>query len=140
MFQIVVGLDFSDCSRAALAAAFDIAARWAPSSMLLVTVIPVQPGANAGFELAEHSVDNLRRMVRSVRGNRATPDGVTLHYACVQGSPADAIVEQAQQSSAQLVVVGTHGRKGLDRLILGSVAEAVVRRAPCSVLTVKPAA
>jgi nucleotide-binding universal stress UspA family protein len=73
-------------------------------------------------------------------GERATPVGVTVQYGAVQGVPAEAIVAQAQQIRADLVVVGTHGRKGLDRLILGSVAESVVRGAHCSVLTVKPRA
>lgn len=140
MFRIVVALDFSDCSRAALGAAFRVAERWAPASLLLLTVIPVQPDVSTGLELVEHSVDDLQRMVRALRGARATPSGVTLEYAAVQGVPADAIVARARESAAQLLIVGTRGRTGLDRLILGSVAEAVVRRAPCSVLTVKPTA
>jgi glycine betaine transporter len=63
-----------------------------------------------------------------------------VQFAAVQGVAAEAIVAQARQMPADLVVVGTHGRKGLDRLILGSVAETVVRNAHCSVLTVKPRA
>ncbi|MEZ4394114.1 MAG: universal stress protein [Polyangiales bacterium] len=140
MFRIVVALDFSDCSRAALGAAFSVAERWAPASLLLLTVIPVQPDVSTGLGLVEHSVDDLQRMVRALRGERANPSGVTLEYAAVQGVPADAIVARARESAAHLLIVGTRGRTGLDRLILGSVAEAVVRRAPCSVLTVKPTA
>lgn len=140
MFRILVALDFSDCSRSALSAAFSVAERWAPASLLLLTVIPVQPDVSTGLELVEHSVDDLQRMVRALRGERIIPSGVTLQYAAVQGVPADAIVTRARESGAQLLIVGTRGRTGLDRLILGSVAEAVVRRAPCSVLTVKPTA
>ncbi|MFO0625368.1 MAG: universal stress protein [Polyangiales bacterium] len=140
MLRVLVALDFSDCSRAALSEAFALAERWTPASLLLLTVIPAQADVGEGMDLVERSVDDLRRMVRAVRGERAHPAGVTVQFAAVQGVPAEAIVAQAQQAHADLVVVGTHGRKGLDRLILGSVAETVVRNAPCSVLTVKPRA
>lgn len=140
MFKIVVGLDFSDCSRAALLTAFEVAERWSPSSLLLLTVIPVQRDVSARLDLVERSVDDLRRMVQAARGPRTTSQGVAVQFAAVQGAPAEAIVEQARAAAADLLVVGTHGRTGLDRLILGSVAEAVVRAAHCSVLTVKPRA
>ena len=140
MLRVLVALDFSDCSRVALSEAFAVAERWSPTSLLLLTVIPEQPDVGEGMDLVEQSVDDLRRMVRAVRGERLTPPGVTVQFAAVQGVAAEAIVAQAQQMHADLVVVGTHGRKGLDRLILGSVAETVVRNAHCSVLTVKPRA
>lgn len=138
MLRVLVALDFSDCSRIALSAAFAVAERWSPASLLLLTVIPVQASMSEGIDLIEQSVDDLRGMVRATLGERATAPGVTVQYAAVQGVAADAIVEQARLMGAELLVVGTHGRKGLDRLILGSVAEAVVRGAHCSVLTVKP--
>jgi nucleotide-binding universal stress UspA family protein len=50
-------------------------------------------------------------------------------------SPADAIVEFARSEGADLIVMGTHGRSGLSRLLMGSVAEEVLRKAPCPVLT-----
>jgi nucleotide-binding universal stress UspA family protein len=53
------------------------------------------------------------------------------------GSAAAAILSAASELPAELVVVGSHGRTGLNRVALGSVAEAVVRAAPCSVLTVR---
>lgn len=140
MLRVLVALDFSDCSRAALSAAFGVVERWTPASLLLLTVIPVQPDVNEGIDLVEQSVDDLRRMVRATRGERSTPPDVTVQYAAIQGAPAEGIVEQARTMRADLVVVGTHGRRGLDRLILGSVAETVVRNSHCSVLTVKPLA
>lgn len=54
-----------------------------------------------------------------------------------QGDPATEILRVAQETHADLIVMGTHGRTGLDRLLMGSVAEQVVRRAPCPVVTVK---
>jgi len=55
----------------------------------------------------------------------------------LEGDPATAIVRYARDAAMDLVVMGTHGRTGLDRLLLGSVAEKVLRDAPCSVLVVK---
>jgi len=55
----------------------------------------------------------------------------------VAGHPADAIVRAAQERGADLIVMGTHGRTGLQHVLLGSVAEKVVRLAPCPVLTVR---
>jgi nucleotide-binding universal stress UspA family protein len=54
------------------------------------------------------------------------------------GDPAVQVLQLASQLGADLIVMATHGRKGLHRLVLGSVAEHVVREAPCPVLTVKP--
>jgi hypothetical protein len=57
---------------------------------------------------------------------------------CVRfGDPAENILEEAQARSADLIAVGTHGRRGLSHLLLGSVAEEVMRRAPCSVLVAR---
>ncbi len=57
----------------------------------------------------------------------------------VQGSPADKIIETAKQEGVDLIIMGTHGRKGLERAIFGSVCDKVVRFAPCPVLTINPA-
>jgi nucleotide-binding universal stress UspA family protein len=62
--------------------------------------------------------------------------GVSLQTAHAVGDPQLAIVDYARQGGFQLIVMGTHGRTGFDRLLLGSVAETVLRRAPCPVLTV----
>ena len=56
-----------------------------------------------------------------------------------QGSPADKIVDTAKKEGVDLIIMGTHGRKGLERAIFGSVCDKVVRTAPCPVLTVNPA-
>jgi nucleotide-binding universal stress UspA family protein len=55
----------------------------------------------------------------------------------VRGDPREAIVEAARKTGADLVVVGSHGRTGIGKLVLGSVASHVVTHAPCSVLVVK---
>lgn len=60
-------------------------------------------------------------------------------YRLVQGEAADEILRLAQELDCDLIVMGTHGRKGLPRLLLGSVAEKVLREATCPVLTIKVA-
>jgi len=56
----------------------------------------------------------------------------------VEGRAATMLVRQAEESQADLIVIGTHGRSGLAHLLLGSVAEEVVGTAPCPVLTIRP--
>jgi nucleotide-binding universal stress UspA family protein len=69
-------------------------------------------------------------------GAPARAAGLTPRYLLLEGDPAEEILRQARQSAADVVVMGTHGRRGLDRWMLGSVARRVVRRAGCAVLTV----
>jgi len=68
---------------------------------------------------------------------RLVPSDVPLETTTVEGSPAREIVDHAASIGADLVVMGTHGRSGVDRLLLGSVAERVVRSSPVPVLTVR---
>ena len=65
------------------------------------------------------------------------PDEIRLRTATVEGAPAREIVDYAVQTGADLLVMGTHGRSGVDRLLLGSVAERVVRTSPVPVLTIR---
>jgi universal stress protein A len=62
---------------------------------------------------------------------------VQVEHIVAEGSPPTDIVRLAQDYNADIIVMGTHGRTGLSRLVMGSVAEQVVRRAPCPVVTVK---
>jgi nucleotide-binding universal stress UspA family protein len=71
------------------------------------------------------------------RADEARTAGLATRTAVLRGSAPDAIVRAAEADGATLVVLGTHGRGGVRRLLLGSVAERVVRSAPCPVLTVR---
>jgi nucleotide-binding universal stress UspA family protein len=62
---------------------------------------------------------------------------VTLERRMLEGDPAEMIAEAAADANADLIVMGTHGRTGLTRLVMGSVAEEVLRHAPCPVLTIR---
>lgn len=72
------------------------------------------------------------------RVTAAAEGGVGARFVLKVGVPFEQIVETAAEEQAAMVVMGTHGRSGLDRLFLGSVAERVIRLAPCPVLTVRP--
>jgi len=63
--------------------------------------------------------------------------GFKAEYGVVIGNPADSILEKIEELNINLVIMGSHGKKGLSRLIMGSVAETVVRKANCPVLIVK---
>jgi nucleotide-binding universal stress UspA family protein len=63
--------------------------------------------------------------------------GIPVSHVFLEGDPASEIVRLATETAADLIVMGTHGRSGLERLLMGSVAEKVMRNAPCSVLVVK---
>jgi nucleotide-binding universal stress UspA family protein len=73
----------------------------------------------------------------SLRLQRPPRYGVPVEYRVCRGDAAGEIVALSEDLKCDLIVMGTHGRAGLKRLVLGSVAEAVLRRAPCPVLTVK---
>jgi nucleotide-binding universal stress UspA family protein len=67
---------------------------------------------------------------------KANPD-LRIECRCTEGAPASAILDTAKETRCDVIVMGTHGRKGMNRLLMGSVAEQVVRSATCPVLTVK---
>lgn len=69
---------------------------------------------------------------------KPTDPTVPYVHRLVMGNPADEIVRLAEEENADLIVMATHGRTGIGRVLMGSVAEAVVRRAKCPVFTLKP--
>lgn len=69
-------------------------------------------------------------------GERSSPESPPLEFVVV-GKPAAEIVKTAKEWPADIIVIGSHGRSGVGRVVLGSVAEAVMRHAPCSVLVVR---
>ena len=90
---------------------------------------PVVPPPETQIEVRSAMHETMKRELERV--------GATGEAQVIEGSPASAVAEQAETLGAELVVVGTHGRTGFARLALGSVAERVVRAAPCSVLVVR---
>jgi nucleotide-binding universal stress UspA family protein len=132
--------DFSGSSRYALQIATDLAVKYG-SRIIILHAVETLGAANATFgEVAtqlepEGYWNRLWNDVHQVRP--AANSDVSIDYQLVEGDPASAIVRIADEQHCDLIVMGTHGHRGLERLLMGSVAEQVVRRATCAVLTVK---
>jgi nucleotide-binding universal stress UspA family protein len=80
----------------------------------------------------EETMENLKERLMELK-----PRDCAVEYVLTEGVPAEEIVNVARDKQCDLILMGTHGRTGLGRLLMGSVAELVVRRASCPVLTVK---
>jgi nucleotide-binding universal stress UspA family protein len=140
-FTLLVATDFSECSRAALAEAIDLALLRAPAELVLLHVLDEAKGRTLdAMSESEKVAAGMLAEVDKIRPRAELPSTLKLHCHVVRGAPAQRVVDEAIAHRANLIVVGTHGRTGLNRLVLGSVAETVVRLAPCSVLTVKKSA
>jgi nucleotide-binding universal stress UspA family protein len=143
---LVVGLDFSETGSRALEQALALAKGTPGADLHIVHVatLPIAPiGAEFGWEAPGASLasvsDRLRGQVElqfQSAGGDASFGSVTLHVKI--GQPAEGIARLAAEVDADMIVIGTHGRRGLRRLVLGSVAEATVRLAGCPVLVVRP--
>lgn len=134
--KILFPTDFSHTGDAALELA-TVLAKDADATLLIVHV-EEPPVAYGGGEmyygLPEPAHDEIKRMLQEVKPTR---DDVKFEHRLVTGDPPSAVVRLAEEENVDLVVMGTHGRTGLSRLLMGSVAEAIVRRAKCPVLTYK---
>jgi nucleotide-binding universal stress UspA family protein len=139
--RILVAIDGSYTSNLALQEAFKLA-KEAKAKLHLVHVIDVTPGVEGGF-----NPETLRRMVRK-EGNEllktiaelASQAGVDADIEMleeIRKKFSKAIANEAQRWEADLIVMGTHGRIGIARLVLGSVAEGVLHNAPVPVLLVR---
>jgi nucleotide-binding universal stress UspA family protein len=95
---------------------------------LLMPVMPPQFYQDA----EERARQSLQTLIQPGWGKPAA-----LCFAVRWGSPVDVIVDYAREQSIDLVVIATHGRTGLSHVLLGSVAERIVREAPCPVLTIR---
>lgn len=138
---IVVPTDFSPAAEKALELAAQLARQAGPAKLLLVNAyaVPLELEALAIYgakqvyeELAAESDKQLKEILERLR-----KEGVSAESMGNHGRPEDVIVELARERKADLIVMGTHGRTGLPHVLLGSVAERVIRNAPCPVITVK---
>jgi nucleotide-binding universal stress UspA family protein len=141
--HILVATDFSSCARDALDLAVDLAQeKRATVTLLHVFRIPVYalPEGTilsmdaANIELIERSIDDE---LAAEQKRVARAGCVTTSERVEAADTAHAIVERATKHGCDLIVMGTHGRGGVKRLVLGSVAERVLRSAPCPVLVVR---
>jgi nucleotide-binding universal stress UspA family protein len=135
--KILFATDFSESSQAAFGYATSLARD--ADARLLIAHVEEPPVSYASGEMivihSDHPNPELRRMLEKI-----APGGLRYEHHLAIGNPADEIIRIAEENGVDLIVVGTHGRKGLTRLLAGSVAELVLRRARCPVLAVKAAA
>ena len=138
--RILCPIDFDEHSGRAVARARGLAARHR-AELRLLHVLPLRaeavlmprPTAAAQVDRAATAhLDELAAMIRE--------DGVRCEVQVVHGDPAFKILEAARDGGAGLVVMATHGRKGVPRVVLGSVTEAVLHATPCPLLTIPPRA
>jgi nucleotide-binding universal stress UspA family protein len=135
--RILLATDLTSTSAGATDQAFELAEQLG-AAMLAVSVIdpgvtgrPGQPvlrmdQRRAEREAAAHSL--------VLRGRRA---GITVSFLVWEGEPGPSIVDAAASEQVDLIVVGTHGRNRMERMVLGSVSDHVTRNAPCPVLVVR---
>jgi nucleotide-binding universal stress UspA family protein len=138
--RILVATDFAESAERALTCGVQLARRHGAELILLHVYmdLPAYPEITAGQ--VEAIYEEQRRWIEDAlerRARAARAEGLLARAVLKTGPAASTIAETAADEDADLIVVGTHGRSGLDRLIVGSVAERVVRLASCPVLVVK---
>lgn len=135
--KILFPTDFSTSSDAGLAYASSLARDL--GAKLLITHVEEPPVVYGTGEMyygiPNPDTDTLTTMLEAVK---PTDPAVAFEHHLVTGDPANEIVRLAQDENVDMIIMGTHGRTGLRRMLMGSVTEAVVRRAACPVLTFKP--
>jgi len=138
---ILVATDFSQASEHALAYAQALATSFG-STLHLLHVVPDPVLASAWSEAYAYDLTALGESLRSEAEQQLTERAKSIRDVAVTtealvGSPAGTIAGTAAERGVDLIVMGTHGRSGFSHLFMGSVAERVVRSAPCPVLTVR---
>ncbi|MBI3412140.1 MAG: universal stress protein [Planctomycetes bacterium] len=129
--------DFSERSEVAFRLAGALARDY--GATLIVMHVAAEPGMvfTEGGMLLPPDDDHLEDMREQLRTLKAAGNDFPVIHRLEEGNPATEILRVARQSDTDLIVMGTHGRRGLKRLLMGSVAEKVLRESPCPVLTVR---
>jgi nucleotide-binding universal stress UspA family protein len=142
--RILVPTDFSECSKQAIAYAYELAQAFGAKLVLLHVLedLPsyigfIPPGGAAML------LEDLERQARLDLAEvlpEAEAAEVEVTRQVVVGSPYHVIIQVAAAEKVDLIVIATHGRTGFSHLVMGSVAERVLRTAPCPVMTIRPMA
>ncbi len=143
---IICPIDFSQPSEIALAQAAAIATQSEAALQLLFVVQPMPVSAfgdgmlfNELNALPDQSAQTAQALLAKMRDKHCAAIAARTSLHVVVGVPFVEIVRFAREAAADLIVMGSHGRTGIEHMMLGSVAERVVRKAPCSVLVVRDA-
>lgn len=139
--RILFPTDFSRYNEAALEYASTLSAE--SGALLFIVHVDEMSDLNAALGEASYyyaqTGDSARRRAVRDQLSRVQPaaEGVRYEHRCLTGSPVAELLKFAERQNVDLIVMASHGRTGLSRLLMGSVAEALVRRAKCPVLIVK---
>ena len=144
--KVLIGIDNSACSKEALKLARTI--RWPVNARFIVLsavptataayAVPGEPGAYGAYTEAIEELTKAHEEFTALAEHELRAAGLQTEARVAPGEPGQVIVGLAEKEKADLVVVGSHGRSGFSKLLMGSVANHVVTHAPCSVLVVKP--
>jgi nucleotide-binding universal stress UspA family protein len=128
--------DFSQQSAFAFQVACSVARDYGAKLHIVHVMVPplVVYGEGVLPVAAESLQEELRQKLDRLHGKDAN---VRVLHHLEEGQPVDQILHVAKETGCDLIVMGTHGRTGLGRVLMGSVAEGVIRKAPCPVLTIK---
>ncbi len=140
--RVLCPVDFSEPSQTGLKEAIDMASRFSAELIVLHVVPPVpvtafpqvSPAFDVGSyrtELTKSADEKLAKLVKE-----RVPETVRVRPLAAMGEPAYQIIETAQSEDVDLIVLATHGESGWHRFLFGSVAEMVVRKATCPVMTI----
>jgi nucleotide-binding universal stress UspA family protein len=132
---ILFPTDFSECAQQAFPFACSLARDCGARIVVLHVSLP--PLSHEKLEADRNPDEYYGPLLQMLREMHAAKENVQVDHRLEEGDPPKRILEAAQELNAGLIIIGTHGRSGLARLLLGSVAEQVLRQASCPVLTVK---
>jgi len=139
--KILLPTDFSEGSKNALPYAMELAKQYNASLYLIHVIYDLSQAS--GLHVPHVNLDQLYLEIEAQakkeleRFGLEEFRGLNVHREIIRGVPYEEIIKFAEKNQIDLIVIGTHGRKGLEKLFFGSTAEQVVRRAPCAVLTVR---
>lgn len=140
--KILFATDFSEGSAHALPYAVDMAKRYGAKLFFVHVIYDLTKTAgwyvpNSSVQELYHDIERSARIELEKNFREAVEDFSEIEYAVLKGTPYEEITKFVAANKIDLIVLGTHGRKGIDRMLFGSTAEQVVRNAPCPVLSVR---
>ena len=139
MTRVLLATDFSPCAAHALEYALAVTSSW-NAELHALHVLEFHPGMDPEYPVNRMYLDDLRkdadRQFIDVE-KHAAGSGVSIRKRIEFGIPSQRIEHVSKELQADLIVLGTHGRTGLQHVLVGSTAERVVRTGPCPVLSVK---
>ncbi len=134
---ILAATDLSEMGQCAVDYATNQARMTGAKVLVVHALAALSPEQGEGMLHGGVGLDDPQTAERRLRAIKPSSEGVRLEHRLVRGEPAKEILRLAEDENAEMIVMGTHGRTGLMRALMGSVAEQVVRNAACPVLLVK---